>query len=151
MIPEDSQTHIICSSRDIGKDTKVYCEVGCTACKICVKQSDESSMIIPEGENLAIMDYDIVLDWVNHNLKVEAKCPTHSIVDLRKHSIVDWNKDLREQIDAEEVVKAAKKAAAMAKKEAAAKIKAAEELARQSEPSPDSAPPASSPPPNVTA
>jgi len=149
MVPASAETHIICSSRDIGKDTKVYCEVGCTACKICVKQSDEGSMIIPEGENLAVMDYDIALDWSTHNLKVEAKCPTHSIVDYRKQGPVVWNVDLRDQIDDEDRIKAAKKAAAMAKKKAKAEAeqKKAAAAAGDTSPPPPAPPPASPPPP----
>ena len=54
MVPKDRTVHILCSSKDSGKVTKAACEVGCIACKLCVRQDKE---VFQMNGDLATIDY----------------------------------------------------------------------------------------------
>jgi Na+-translocating ferredoxin:NAD+ oxidoreductase subunit B len=77
MIPfkERQMMIVACRSKELGKDTRGQCDVGCIACKMCNRQSELFTM---DG-NLAVVDYDKYED--NEALQnAAAKCPTKVIV-----------------------------------------------------------------------
>ena len=53
--PVDAHVHVRCSSRDKGADTKKACQVGCIACRQCVKACKFEAIEIVD--NLAVIDY----------------------------------------------------------------------------------------------
>ncbi len=72
LVPKSAKVIIACSNKDIGKETRKVCDVGCIACRICEKQCPETYIV---KDNLALVDYE----------KSEAgfpcveKCPTKCI------------------------------------------------------------------------
>jgi len=48
--------YVACSSRDLGKDTKAVCAVGCIACKLCEKACPVDAIHVID--NLAVIDYN---------------------------------------------------------------------------------------------
>jgi electron transport complex protein RnfB len=71
-----SQTvHVLCRNKDRGANVRKYCQVGCIACRICVRTVPDGYVI---NDNLASVIYENDVD-VSPAI---AKCPTHSIVDV---------------------------------------------------------------------
>ncbi|MBM3254876.1 MAG: RnfABCDGE type electron transport complex subunit B [Candidatus Omnitrophica bacterium] len=56
LIPITNKVYVACSSRDLGKDTKVACPVGCIACKLCEKACKFDAIHVID--NLAEIDYN---------------------------------------------------------------------------------------------
>ncbi len=46
---------VLCNSKDKGKQTKAYCEVGCTGCGACAKACEEEAIAMEKGK-LATID-----------------------------------------------------------------------------------------------
>jgi Na+-translocating ferredoxin:NAD+ oxidoreductase RNF subunit RnfB len=55
MQPYDSNTRVMCCSKDNGRTVRGYCKVGCIACGICVKQCPEGALRLED--NFAVIDY----------------------------------------------------------------------------------------------
>ena len=55
LVPVTNSVYVACSSRDIGKDTKVSCPVGCIACRLCEKACTFDAIHVID--NLAVIDY----------------------------------------------------------------------------------------------
>lgn len=73
MIPEEQEVVVDCSSKDIGKDVRAKCTVGCIGCKMCERACPVGAIIFED--NLADIDYEKCI-----NCKVCAKkCPTKAI------------------------------------------------------------------------
>lgn len=54
MVPKAAKVHVLCQSKDKAKVVKAYCTVGCTACKLCAKQSKAFDV----ATGLSVMQYD---------------------------------------------------------------------------------------------
>jgi len=127
MISKSRKVQVLCTNPDKSKLVKAVCEVGCTGCKICTKQSKafmiDGALCSVDPESDAEISADAPL-----------ACPQGSIFDGRKHTITAWTTDatVREQhrkdTDAwkeeDKKRKAAAKAAKKAKKDAAEKAAA---------------------------
>lgn len=81
MVPfgHENMMTVACSSRESGKNTRAYCQVGCIGCGLCVKQSDAFTM----EDNLARMDYT-KYEPSGQNEAAYNKCPTGVIVQRGK-------------------------------------------------------------------
>lgn len=77
MVPfgHENMMTVACNSHENGKTTRQFCQVGCIACKLCVKQSDAFSI----EDNLAHMDY-AKYEPSGQNEAAYNKCPTGVIV-----------------------------------------------------------------------
>jgi len=56
LIPVKQTVYVACSSRDLGKDTKAVCPVGCIACRKCEQVCPADAIHVID--NLAIIDYN---------------------------------------------------------------------------------------------
>ncbi len=79
IIPFSSKIFLACSNKQRGAKVKRMCTVGCTACKICVKNSKEGS--IEMKDNLPVLDYDAEENFV----VAKYKCPQDCFVDIIRH------------------------------------------------------------------
>jgi Na+-translocating ferredoxin:NAD+ oxidoreductase RNF subunit RnfB len=55
LVPVTHNVYVACCSRDLGKDTKAVCPVGCIACGLCVKACRFDAIHVID--NLALIDY----------------------------------------------------------------------------------------------
>jgi len=56
LVPLTHNVYVACSSRDLGKDTKAVCPVGCIACKKCEQVCPVDAIHVVD--NLAVIDYN---------------------------------------------------------------------------------------------
>ena len=77
MVPfnHENMLTVACSSKETGKVNRKICDVGCIACGICAKQSDQFAI----EENLAKADYENY-ETSEANENAYNKCPTGVIV-----------------------------------------------------------------------
>lgn len=77
MVPfgQENMMTVACSSQETGKNTRAMCQVGCIACKMCVKQSDLFAM----DDNVAKLDYE-KYEPTEQTETAMTKCPTGVIV-----------------------------------------------------------------------
>ncbi|WP_138159730.1 RnfABCDGE type electron transport complex subunit B [Peptoniphilus catoniae] len=73
LVPYDSKTVVKCSSKDLGKEVRVNCSIGCISCGLCEKNCPKDAIHV--SENLASIDYD---KCINCGICV-SKCPTGAI------------------------------------------------------------------------
>ncbi len=128
LVPKSQEVHVLCHNPDKAKLVKTVCEVGCTGCKICSKQSKRLKI---DGA-LAAVDTEGDAEIPEHTALA---CPQGSIFDGRTATMDAWLNDssVREAHDKrseewkaeDKKKKAAARAAKKAKKEAAEKEKEA--------------------------
>ena len=66
---------VACSSRENGKSTRAFCQVGCIGCGLCAKQSDAFKV----EDNLARLDF-AKYEPSGQTEAAYNKCPTGAIV-----------------------------------------------------------------------
>ena len=121
MVPYKAQVHVLCNNPDKAKAVKSVCTVGCTGCKICVKQS---KAFIVEGA-LAAVSYDFS-DEIGESPALA--CPQGAIFDGRVYQIDKWIQDKETRADFETRSAAWKAEDKKRKAEARAKAKAAKDV-----------------------
>ena len=129
LVPKSQQVHILCHNPDKAKLVKAVCEVGCTGCKLCNKQSPRFKM----NGSLAFVDGE-----TEGEIPADARlvCPQGSIFDSRVNSIMSWTmeSEVRETHRKQsEEWKEAEKARKLAKKKAKAEKAAKAKKAREQE------------------
>ena len=77
LVPLSSSVHVLCSSRDKGKDVKAACDVGCIGCKKCEKVCPVDAVHVTDF--LSKIDYDKCISCG----KCVKECPTSAIGDFR--------------------------------------------------------------------
>jgi electron transport complex protein RnfB len=86
MVPKAQNVHVLCNNPGKAKDVKAVCQVGCTGCKLCAKQSPKF-----------IMDGFLArVDWsIEGNLPetVSYVCPQGAIFDSRQFGVLPWIAD----------------------------------------------------------
>lgn len=78
LVPKDKKVHVLCSSKDLGKDVVKACKVGCIACKACEKACNFDAIHVKD--NLAEIEYSKCTQCA---ACVKA-CPRKIILDERK-------------------------------------------------------------------
>ncbi len=68
-----------CSSRESGKSTRAMCKVGCIACRLCIKQTEQFRI----EDNLARLDYEKYQPGEQTETALN-KCPTKVIIYVGK-------------------------------------------------------------------
>lgn len=124
MVPKKATVHVLCNNPQKAKAVKAVCSVGCTGCKLCLKQSKA----IEVNGALAVVNY-LSDEELPHSAALA--CPQNAIFDAKEYSLVDWltdsatkekfEKQAAEWKTEDKKKKAAAKAKLKAKKEAAAK------------------------------
>ena len=150
-MPREAEVHVLCQSKDKGKLVKSYCTVGCTACKLCAKQSKAFDV----SAGLSVMQYDFEGDIPS---TAHLVCVSQTIFDSREHDLIHFVTDpkVRERLKEKQTAykeeqkrlkaeKKAKKEKAKAAKEAKAaeaaeKAKAEEGKGEPAEEKPEKAP-----------
>jgi len=56
LVPEKQNVYVLCSSHDLGKDTRSACPTGCIACHKCEQVCPADAIHVID--NLAVIDYD---------------------------------------------------------------------------------------------
>jgi electron transport complex protein RnfB len=78
LIPKVHKIYLACNNHDRGAKVKQYCEVGCTACTLCVKTTPSGAITMEN--NIPRLDYA-----KNDNFIPAAfKCPQKCFVDLAR-------------------------------------------------------------------
>lgn len=77
LVPKYKKVHVLCSSKDLGKDVVKVCKVGCIACKACEKVCPSDAIHVKD--NLAEIDYS----KCTMAGKCVGVCPRKIIVDER--------------------------------------------------------------------
>jgi RnfABCDGE-type electron transport complex B subunit len=89
MVPFKNERMLIvaCSNKDMGKDVRAVCEVGCLGCKACERASGGA---IKVSDNLPTIDYD-QYDPASMDAAIMAmeKCPMKRFVSIGKPSAKD--------------------------------------------------------------
>lgn len=73
LVPYEAKQKVLCSSREMGKNVKLVCKVGCIGCKLCEKQCENDAIHVIE--NIAHIDYDKCVSCG----KCAEKCPAKVI------------------------------------------------------------------------
>ena len=86
MVPRKETVHVLCVNPDKPKLVKAVCTVGCTGCKLCVKQSKRFEL---DG-TLAHVTYS-----GDEEIPESAAlaCPQGTILDNRKYTVAAWITD----------------------------------------------------------
>jgi len=81
MVPfsQENMMTVACSSKENGKTTRSMCKVGCIACGLCVKQTEQFSV----EDNLARLDYEKYQPAEQTETALN-KCPTGVIIYVGK-------------------------------------------------------------------
>lgn len=125
LVSKTEKVQVLCHNPEKAKLVKAVCQVGCTGCKLCNKQSPR----FKTNEALAYVDGETDGDIPD---SIRLVCPQGSIFDGRHHTITAWTMDagvreeLRRQSEAwKEEEKERKLALRKAKAEKADKAKKA--------------------------
>ena len=77
MVPftSDVMMTVACRSQESGKDTKVFCKVGCIGCELCTKKNNAFEMV----KNYARLNYEKYQPGESFEAAMD-KCPTKVII-----------------------------------------------------------------------
>ena len=67
LIPRTQEVYLSCVNKDRGPAVKKTCQVGCIACRLCVRKNPEGDEGITMGENLPIINYEKLASWPEAN------------------------------------------------------------------------------------
>ena len=81
--PVSHRLWVACANREFGDEAELQCEVACTACERCAKDSPEGLIAI--RENLAAVDY--AKNALSSKVAIE-RCPTGAIVWLENGRMI---------------------------------------------------------------
>jgi len=74
LIPRTQEVYLGCVNRDRGASVKRMCQVGCTACRLCVRRNPQGEEGITMGENLPVINYEKLTSWPEANEVCPQKC-----------------------------------------------------------------------------
>lgn len=76
LVPKDKKIHVLCSSKDKGKNVVKACNVGCIACRVCEKECPVDAIHVKD--NIAVIDYSKCTQCG----KCASVCPRKIIKDI---------------------------------------------------------------------
>ena len=79
LIPQTQEVYLGCINKDRGAGVKKMCQVGCIACRLCVRKNPEGDEGISMGENLPIVNYEKLTNWPEAN----EVCPQNCFVSRK--------------------------------------------------------------------
>jgi RnfABCDGE-type electron transport complex B subunit len=79
LIPKTQEVYLGCVNHDRGAGVKKMCQVGCIACRLCVRKNPEGEDGISMGENLPIINYENLSNWSEAN----EVCPQNCFVSRK--------------------------------------------------------------------
>ena len=82
LAPVAQEVYLGCVNKDRGRGVKELCQVGCIACRLCVRKNPEEEEGIAMGENLPIINYEKLPSWPEAN----EVCPQDCFV-IRKPTL----------------------------------------------------------------
>ncbi len=82
LVPMTQAVYLGCMNKDRGRGVKAICEIGCIACRLCVRRNPEGEEGIEMGENLPIINYEKLPSWPEAN----EVCPQDCFV-FRKSTV----------------------------------------------------------------
>jgi len=74
LIPHAQEVYLGCVNKDRGRGVKDLCQVGCIACRLCVRRNPKEDEGISMGENLPIVNYENLTSWAEANEVCPQKC-----------------------------------------------------------------------------
>ena len=74
LISLTQEVYLGCVNKDRGASVKRMCQVGCTACRLCVRRNPEGDEGITMGENLPVINYEKLASWPEANEVCPQKC-----------------------------------------------------------------------------
>lgn len=74
LIPQTQGIYLGCVNKDRGAGVKKICEVGCIACRLCVRRNPKGEDGITMGDNLPIINYENLTSWDEANEVCPQKC-----------------------------------------------------------------------------
>ena len=74
LIPCSQEIYLGCVNKDRGREVRNICQVGCIACRLCVRRNPEGESGIAMGENLPVINYDKLANWAEANEVCPQKC-----------------------------------------------------------------------------
>jgi RnfABCDGE-type electron transport complex B subunit len=74
LIPRTQEVYLGCVNKDRGAGVKRICQVGCIACRLCVRKNPEGDEGISMGENLPIINYEKLASWSEANEVCPQNC-----------------------------------------------------------------------------
>ena len=74
LIPQTQDLYLGCVNKDRGAGVKRMCQVGCIACRLCVRRNPEGDEGISMGENLPVINYEKLASWPEANEVCPQNC-----------------------------------------------------------------------------
>ncbi len=74
LTPMTQGVYLGCINKDRGRGVKEMCQVGCIACRLCVRKNPEGEDGIAMGENLPIVNYENLTSWPEANEVCPQNC-----------------------------------------------------------------------------
>ena len=67
LIPQIQEVYLGCVNKDRGAGIKRMCQVGCIACRLCVRKNPEGDEGIAMDGNLPVINYENLVSWSEAN------------------------------------------------------------------------------------
>ena len=67
LVPQTQEVYLGCMNKDRGRGVKAICEIGCIACRLCVRKNPEEEEGIEMGKALPIINYEKLPSWPEAN------------------------------------------------------------------------------------
>lgn len=94
LIPQTQEVYLGCTNKDRGTAVKKICQVGCIACRLCVRNNPEGDAGIAMVENLPVINYETLTSWHQANEVCPQKCfafssgPIYCLVNVPSSPII---------------------------------------------------------------
>jgi ferredoxin len=84
LIPQEQEVYVACKNQDRGRGVKAICQVGCIACRLCIRKNPEGEQGITMDGNLPVMNYEKLTSWDEANEVCPQNCFVFRKATVRK-------------------------------------------------------------------